>query len=76
MKNNQTTFRSIGVGKWGNIRDRPTNQTESVRSGRKTLESNLTHYIFFDDGTHDSIDNGKFASALAKQMSCGARRKS
>jgi hypothetical protein len=46
------------------------------RSGNKTLEPNLTHYIFFDDGTRESTDSGKFASALAKQISRGARRKS
>ncbi|CAF4110427.1 unnamed protein product, partial [Adineta steineri] len=43
--------------------------------GRYTLEPNLTQYIFFDDGTYDSMDNGDFASELARNISRGARRK-
>ncbi|CAF0854764.1 unnamed protein product [Adineta steineri] len=43
--------------------------------GRYTLEPNLTQYIFFDDGTYDSVDTGGFASKLARNISTGARRK-
>ncbi|CAF4022851.1 unnamed protein product [Adineta steineri] len=43
--------------------------------GRYTLEPNLTQYIFFDDGTYDSMDTGGFASKLAEKISTGARRK-
>jgi hypothetical protein len=40
------------------------------------LELNHTHYIFFDDGTCNSLDTGEFASNLARQISRGARRRS
>ncbi|CAF1150453.1 unnamed protein product [Adineta steineri] len=43
--------------------------------GRYTLMPNLTQYIFFDDGTYDSMDNGDFASKLAEKISRGAQRK-
>ncbi|CAF1164007.1 unnamed protein product, partial [Rotaria sordida] len=43
--------------------------------GRYNLELNHTHYIFFDDGTCDSLDNGEFTSKLARQISRGARRR-
>jgi hypothetical protein len=44
--------------------------------GQYKLESNHTHYIFFDDGTCNSLDTGEFASNLARKISRGARRKS
>ncbi|CAF3925895.1 unnamed protein product, partial [Rotaria sordida] len=43
--------------------------------GRYALEPNHTHYIFFDDGTYNSTDNGEFASKLARRTSYGARRR-
>jgi len=43
--------------------------------GRYALEPNHTHYIFFDDGTYNSTDNGEFASKLAREISYGARRR-
>ncbi|CAF0946230.1 unnamed protein product [Adineta steineri] len=43
--------------------------------GRYKLELNHTEYIFFDDGTCDSLDTGEFASNFARQISCGARRR-
>ncbi|CAF4598817.1 unnamed protein product, partial [Rotaria sp. Silwood2] len=43
--------------------------------GRYKLESHHTHYIFFDDGTCNSLDTGEFASNLAREISCGARRR-
>ncbi|CAF3654873.1 unnamed protein product [Rotaria socialis] len=43
--------------------------------GRYNLESHHTNYIFFDDGTCDSLDTGEFASKLARQISRGARRR-
>lgn len=44
--------------------------------GRYNLELNHTHYIFYDDGTCDSLDTGECASNVARQLSYGARRKS
>ena len=55
----------------------PDVQPSSYKShGRYKLESNHTHYIFFDDGTRDSLDTGAFASDLARQLSYGSKRKS
>ena len=44
--------------------------------GRYTLELNHTHYIFFDDGTCNSLDTGEFTSNLARKISYGAKRRS
>ena len=46
------------------------------RPGGFTLEQNHTHYIFFDDGTHNSIDTGGFISRLARHISSKAGRRS
>ncbi len=46
------------------------------RPGRYNLEPNHTHYIFFDDGTYDSTDNGGFISKLARHISNKAGRRS
>ncbi|CAF3523516.1 unnamed protein product [Rotaria socialis] len=83
IKNPEISFSAIAVGKWGNIHDchkieerSPFNQSASYKGhGRYQLELNHTHYIFFDDGTCDSLDNGEFASNLAREISYGARRR-
>ncbi|CAM4978058.1 unnamed protein product [Rotaria socialis] len=74
---------AIAVGKWGNIHDchkiwpRSWNKQPIIYKGygRYNLESHHTNYIFFDDGTCDSLDTGEFASKLARQISRGARRR-
>jgi hypothetical protein len=57
---------------------RNSNNQSTVRKGygQYKLESNHTHYIFFDDGTCNSLNTGEFASNLARQISRGARRRS
>ncbi|CAF3856500.1 unnamed protein product [Rotaria magnacalcarata] len=83
IKNPEISVSAIAVGKWGNIHDchkieerSPFNQSASYKGhGRYKLELNHTHYIFFDDGTCDSLDNGEFASNLAREISYGARRR-
>ncbi|CAF1315564.1 unnamed protein product [Rotaria sordida] len=84
IKNPEINFSAIAVGKWGNIHDCHKLEDRSSVSqysphkgghGRYKLESNHTHYIFFDDGTCDSLDTGEFASNLAREISRGARRK-
>ncbi|CAF0997742.1 unnamed protein product [Adineta steineri] len=47
----------------------------SHRYSRYTLEQNHTHYLFFDDGTYDSADNGGFISRIAREISRGAERR-
>ncbi|CAF4390845.1 unnamed protein product, partial [Rotaria sp. Silwood2] len=52
--------------------------SESVsheKRGKYNLELNHTHYIFFDDGTRNSLDDGEFAATLAREISRGARRR-
>ncbi|UJR20243.1 hypothetical protein I4U23_023374 [Adineta vaga] len=85
IKNPNMDFNAIAVGKWGNIHEchkmkdnfRNFNIQSTTRQGhgRYKLELNHTHYIFFDDGTCDSVDTGEFASNLARQISRGARRR-
>ncbi|CAF1199480.1 unnamed protein product [Rotaria sordida] len=83
IKNPEINFSAIAVGKWGNIHDchrlkqRSSKKQFPTRKGhgRYNLELNHTHYIFFDDGTCDSLDNGEFTSKLARQISRGARRR-
>ena len=55
-----------------------SNQPSGNNSQRRryTLEPNHTHYIFFDDGTYDSVDTTGFVSKLARQISRGALRRS
>ncbi|UJR18510.1 hypothetical protein I4U23_005417 [Adineta vaga] len=55
-----------------NDNDKPLYHTTLARC---KLEPNLTEYIFFDDGTHGSVDTGDFASKLARHLSGGAHRK-
>ncbi|CAF4856158.1 unnamed protein product [Rotaria sp. Silwood1] len=76
IKNPDINFSAIAIGKWGNIHDchKLENRTHEGH-GRYKLELNHTHYIFFDDGTCDSLDTGEFASNLARQISRGARRR-
>lgn len=59
-------------------RFRNANNQSTARKGygQYKLESNHTHYIFFDDGTCNSLNTGEFASNLARQISRGARRRS
>ncbi|CAF1081158.1 unnamed protein product [Adineta ricciae] len=83
IRNTCTAFSAIGVGKWGNIHDchkleqRNFNMDSMAHTGhgRYKLELNHTQYLFFDDGTCDSLDTGEFASNLARQISRGARRR-
>jgi hypothetical protein len=44
--------------------------------GKYKLELNHTQYIFFDDGTCDSLDTDEFASNLALEVSFRAKRRS
>ncbi|CAF3809830.1 unnamed protein product, partial [Adineta steineri] len=83
MNNSHINFSAIAVGKWGNIhnchkleqRNHNTPLTIQKGHGRYKLELNHTEYIFFDDGTCDSLDTGEFASNFARQISRGARRR-
>ncbi|UJR19306.1 hypothetical protein I4U23_022435, partial [Adineta vaga] len=58
-----------------NIENIDENTKYHTTLARYTLEPNLTQYIFFDDGTHGSMDTGDFASKLAIHISNGTRRK-
>ncbi|CAF4092248.1 unnamed protein product, partial [Adineta steineri] len=81
MNNSHINFSAIAVGKWGNIHNRHkleernhnTPLTIQRGHGRYKLELNHTEYIFFDDGTCDSLDTGEFASNFVRQISSGAR---
>ncbi|CAF1138043.1 unnamed protein product [Adineta steineri] len=81
MNNSHINFSAIAVGKWGNIhnchkleqRNHNTPLTIQKGHGRYKLELNHTEYIFFDDGTCDSLDTGEFASNFVRQISSGAR---
>ncbi|CAF4042150.1 unnamed protein product, partial [Adineta steineri] len=80
MNNSHRNFSAIAVGKWGNINgrhklDESTSSITHKGHGRYKLELNHTEYIFFDDGTCDSLDTGEFASNFARQISSGGRRR-
>ncbi|CAF1203398.1 unnamed protein product [Adineta steineri] len=83
MNNSHINFSAIAVGKWGNIHNRhkieernhSTPFTMQKGHGRYKQELNHTEYVFFDDGTCDSLDTGEFASNFARQISRGARRR-
>ncbi|CAF0946122.1 unnamed protein product [Adineta steineri] len=73
MNNSHINFSAIAVGKWGNIHnchkidERNPNTPFTIHKGhgRYKLELNHTEYVFFDDGTCDSLDTGEFASNFA-----------
>ncbi|CAF1146217.1 unnamed protein product [Adineta steineri] len=83
MNNSHINFSAIAVGKWGSIHnchkldERNHNTPFTIQKGheRYKLELNHTEYVFFDDGTCDSLDTGEFASNFARQISRGARRR-
>ncbi|CAF3317904.1 unnamed protein product [Rotaria sp. Silwood2] len=84
IRNPEINFTAIAIGKWGNIQDCRTleNSNKESSSGnneisrRHKLELNQTHYIFFDDGTLNTMDTGEFASQLTLKISRGAHRRS
>ncbi|CAF1030900.1 unnamed protein product [Adineta steineri] len=80
MDNSHINFSAIAVGKWGNIHnchkldERNHNAPFTIQKGhgRYKLELNHTEYVFFDDGTCDSLDTREFASNFAfSSAGCG-----